>query len=209
MSQKLDSPGDRVKYLCRLSGLTRKEFSKKYQISESTLRAWELDITPISEKLMIRFLNALKNEGITTSPPWVRDAIGENPKVAFLKPLSTHKQNGITIDDEISYFLEAGINRVSYTVSNSCNEPFFKEGDIVGAIIYPSNQIEKIINRFCLVQTKENRNWELKLIKRSQKAGRFHLLCSQSHKNPDKCPVLYDIYLENVAPVVLLRKTGI
>lgn len=206
LPQKLNSPGARVQYLRRLSGLGRKEFSQKYRISESTLRAWELDITPISDKLLSRFLNAMEEEGIITSAPWIRHANGLNPKVKFLKPAEISTNKKITIEDEVNYFLEAGNNRVVCTVSDNFNEPFLSEGDIVGGIICRDKYIDNILDKICIVQKCDEKEWKIRLLKKSNIESRFNLLCLQSHKTPDLCPIEYDVSLSTIAPLVLLRK---
>lgn len=97
-AKKLNSQGAKVNYLRRLAGLSRGEFAEKYNISESTLRSWEFDITPISDKLMERFLKGLLQEGISISSEWMRGNSGE-----FLTFLATHEQKKFSNIKEEGY----------------------------------------------------------------------------------------------------------
>lgn len=204
IAQKLSTQGEKIKYLRRLCGLSRRDFFDKYQISESTLRSWELDISPISDRLMKKFLDALSHEGLSISPSWIRtEAHVEAPVKNDPSPLNLREK---TAEDEARFFLSSGANRVVKQVRTSCNLPYFREGDLVGGEICSADRSDLILENFCLGQLHSSQEWSLYLVKPSEKQGCFTLLHAKSFENPSGCRVLYDATIEKIAPVIWYRR---
>lgn len=206
-AQKLDSQGKKVKYLRQLSGLSRIEFSQKYDISESTLRSWELNISPISDRLMEKFLEGLLQEGISISASWIKEASGE--ALTFLTSHEVGSSLSIgekSVEDEINLFLKSGSNRFVKVISDSKNTPFFKEGDLVGGELTPPSSEILFLNNFCLVQTQNMKDWNVYLVRTSKSKGLYTLICAQSRENPIDYPILYNIKIDKVAPIIWFRK---
>ena len=209
IAQKLDSQGEKIKYLRRLCGLSRKDFFDKYQISESTLRSWELNISPISDRLMEKFLEALSQEGLSISAAWIRSSTQELPNSNVFElgiknnELNLHEK---TVEDEAQFFLRSGPGRLISRVKNTFNKPFFQKSDLVGGECCPLERDDLILDNFCLVQLSKALEWEIFLVKPSPHKNAFTLLCAQSYDNPIDCRILYDITIDKIAPIIWHRR---
>lgn len=204
--KKLSSKGKKITYLRQLTGCSRAEFAKKYNISDTTLRFWELDQAPISDKLMKKFLEGLIQEGIMVSRSWIEGSSSE--VLTFLTSEDSkrpHDIDQLALKKEINDFLEKSDYRVVNVISDSKNAPLFKNGDIVGGEICTLTSENHIIDNYCLVQEWESDKWELYLIKKSRD-GNYALLCSKTLENPVDFPVLYGVKIKQIAPVIWLRK---
>tara|TARA_A100000171_G_scaffold52609_1_gene71891 strand:+ start:2892 stop:3569 length:678 start_codon:yes stop_codon:yes gene_type:complete len=208
ISHKLETQGDKVKYLRRLCNLSRKAFFDKYQISESTLRSWELNISPISERLMDKFTAALENEGFSVSASWIRGNGSELP--VFITNTQNDPQNikDKTVEHESNFFLEAGPERIIYAINEDNNAPFFRKGDLVGGEVYDFSGKECFFDHFCLVKILDQEEWQPFLVKKSGDPNLVILLSAQSSKDPLKYPILYDVNLDKIAPIIWHRKVS-
>ena len=204
---KLASSGDRVKYLRKFTELSRAEFSKEHNISESTIRSWEFDSSPISEKLMKRLLEGFAKEGIETSAEWITK---ETEEFALL--IATHEvadSSTVTsahFQKESDLFLEEGSRRILQEVCSVHNAPFLKEGDLVGGEICSPDNHSLILDNFCLTRTYHSKEWDVRLVKKSEEEGRYTLLYAKSSEDPIAHPIQYNVELAEIAPILWIRK---
>ncbi len=207
IAQKLETQGDKIKYLRRLCGLSRKEFSDKYMISESTLRSWELNRSPISVRLMERFIEALSSEGFSISETWVRGNSTGTPTFVTGYSEKSFSFDEKSLEKEATFFLEVSPHRIVHAVEDSNNLPFFEKGSIVGGEILSDPLPDQVVDKFCLVQVCGSDKWSLHLVKPSPEKNLLTLASAQSMANPINFPILYNVNVERIAPVIWHRKT--
>ena len=77
VSKNTDSSvGKRIRDLRNASGYSRRDFSERHHMPEATLKSWELNISEISERMLLKLLNAFSVEGIYTSKEWILQGKG-------------------------------------------------------------------------------------------------------------------------------------
>lgn len=135
--QVLGPVGQRIRSVRGFTSLTRKAFCQKHNISEATLKAWELSVTTIREASLSRFLEALRAEGIVCSKGWIREGIG-SPPYKFNSNISSAEaqaeEHG-NILAEVNFFLKNNKNAVVFQIPDESMAPFYNAEDYIGAIL--------------------------------------------------------------------------
>jgi len=126
----------RLKFARLLTRLDRREFAKKYNLSEASLRSWENgDVPHITLNAINKCVKALRSEGIIVAPNWIR--FGESQKPKLLSPI---KVNNFT--EEIGVYNMLHPNSISLHIKDDFMLPDYKKGDFVmGRPIYENFEV--------------------------------------------------------------------
>lgn len=207
----LSKPGERLKYVRSLLRLSRSYLQEKYGLPEVTLKSWENDTTKLTQAGAQRCVEVYRSEGLIVSKDWIMQGIGLDPKqtvtVSHYFATPTIKELP-TEDDEVAMmrdgnaFKESYPNAVVMIVSNDDMRPFYWPGDYIGGKMRYGDAIETAVNKDCIIYLKNGERFFRRLIKNS--AGGYNLTCL----NPNEAtaePVLYNVEIDSVAPVIWRR----
>lgn len=209
--QELSTPGERLKLIRSLLRVSRSYLQEKYGLPEVTLKSWENGTTKITQAGANRCVEVYRSEGLIVSEDWIMEGIGLDPKKTvtvsqyFAIPTNTALP---TEDDEVAMvrdanvFKESHVNAVVMIVSNDDMRPFYRPGDYIGGKMRYNTDIEKAINKDCIVYLKNGERFFRRLIKNNTNS--YNLTCL----NPNEVtaePVLYNVEIEGVAPIIWHR----
>lgn len=210
--QVLNTPGDRLKYLRALLRFSRSYLQDKYGLPEVTLKSWENGTTKLTQTGAERCVDVYRNEGLIVSEDWILEGHGLDPKITadvshyFATPT---KKDLPLEDDEIAMVRDANTFKESYpnavvmVVSNDDMRPYFWPGDYIGGKIrYETEVIDSAVNKDCIVYLKNGERFFRRLIK--NRAGSYNLTCLNPNEVTSE-PVLYNVEIEGVAPVIWHR----
>lgn len=211
IKKKLVTPGQRLKYMRGLLRVSRSYLQNKYELPEVTLKAWENCTTKLSRNGAARCVTIYRSEGIIVSEDWLMDGIGLDPKVSVTVgnyfSIPTRKDLPLE-DDEIAMirdanvFKENNIQAVVMIVSNGDMRPFYCPGDYIGGKMRYGNAIETAINKDCIIHLNGGERLFRRLIKNT--VGRYNLTCLNPNETTTE-PVLYNVEIDSVAPVIWHR----
>jgi transcriptional regulator with XRE-family HTH domain len=126
---KLDNFGTRLKAL-RLSlfGLSREEFADKLNISEATIRSWEIGRTLIKSSSLGKLVEALNAAGLHVAMEWLTNGEG----------LSPFRDKDPSLEfSEKTIFFSLYQDAILLEIPDRSYEPLYYPGDLIGAI--PAN----------------------------------------------------------------------
>ena len=172
--------GARVTKLISMTGLSRKDFCLKYDIGTTTLRQWERPtLKGLTEKGAERLINFAQQESIKCSFEWLYNGNGlppyfeietkENNQSTQRRELDNNQQGLLgcneSMTEEIKRFKLGVQNAVIASITDEGLEPSYVKGDIVGGSFDSDADIEKYIDKTCIVYSEENDIFVRKLIK--------------------------------------------
>lgn len=136
-NNKLDSAHERLRFLRSITRLDRTSLAAKYNIPEITLRLWENDKVPITNKGINRCLEVYRQEGINVTEQWLKDGIGDLPTInhtliSFMdKSSPTAELIKNNIENDYAYFKNTYPDCILFKVSGEEMMPSYKSGDFV------------------------------------------------------------------------------
>ena len=122
------SPGERIRMLRIIIGISREDFCKKYYINFNTLTSIELDRLKISAKQLGKIMDAFCKEGLYITALWIMEAKGVPPTRRF-------PAHGTSQDDFLekwARFFEDNRNTIIHQIKSDHMEPFYSRDDLVG-----------------------------------------------------------------------------
>jgi len=208
---EFDTPGKRLKHIRSLLRMSRAYLQEKYGLPEVTLKSWENGTTNLTKSGAERCVEIYRSEGLIVSEDWILEGNGLEPTATITVShyFATPSNKDLPIeDDEIAMikdansFKESYANAVILIVSNDDMRPFYRPGDYVAGKMRFSTNIDDGINKDCIVYLKNGERFFRRLIKNS--SGGYNLTCLNPNENTAE-PVLYDVDVEGVAPVIWHR----
>lgn len=153
---------ERIKAARSLAGFAeRKAFCLNFGLPLATLEAWERGKNPLTLKGAKRIVEALRFVNVYCSEEWLMEGKGFSPRpleeisleldMAFSNTISSLEEN-LKIAKELSTFKTLNEGAIVTIVEDSCMTPFFEEGDYVGGIKQTSFNLEKALNKRCIVE---------------------------------------------------------
>lgn len=188
------TPGEQIKYLRELSGLSRSKFSQKYGISPNTLKYIENGKFLVNDNRKVFFKNIFEGLGFSF------DSIpsNKNNESSFLDKIS---KSEINIQYEIDFFKERNPNYVLYTISNNSMYPIFCTGDIIGGSkISDVNSFPDFNGSLCIVSDEINEKFIGRTIK--AKGNTIHIV-SCNHNDARRVPYLE---IKNVSSIAQISR---
>lgn len=144
--------GNRIRFIRHLTGKSRQYFSEKYDLSPSTLRAWETSKV-ISKKAAIRVCDTFSAEGVLLDINWIYGGQGDMPtleKVTLDLDKNISYEEDINIIQDLFSFKERHKDSVDAIVLNSELEPLCYIGNYVAGVPIKTN-LEILENKLCIV----------------------------------------------------------
>lgn len=209
---ELDTPGKRLKHIRSLLRVSRAYLQEKHGIPEVTLKSWENSTTNISKAGAERCVEIYLKEGLIVSSDWVLEGAGLEPKatISVSHYFATPSTQDLPVeDDELAMLRDANAFKESYPnavvmiVSNNDMQPFYKAGDYIGGKMRFGTDISDSTNKDCITYLKNGERFFRRLIKNN--IGGYNLTClNPSLDTPE--PVLYNVDIEGVAPIIWHRR---
>ncbi|KTD08531.1 hypothetical protein [Legionella jamestowniensis] len=210
-NQSLLTPGQRLKHIRSVLRLSRAYLQEKYGLPEVTLKSWENGTTKLTSTGAQRCVEAYRNEGIIVSEEWILEGVGLDPKstITVSHYFATPTNQDLPIEDEeismvkdANLFKESHSNAVIMIVSNADMRPFYLPGDYIGGRLRNLDKIETAVNKDCIVYLRNGEKFFRRLVKDT--LGYYNLTCLNPSETTSE-PVLYNVEIESVAPVIWHR----
>ncbi len=184
---------------------TRAAFCAKHGFIIQTIQMWELGENSPSSRQLQRFVDALKQEGISCSKEWLLHGVGDPPLLG--KPTTDDSPMQLSASDQVdrevqlftSLSARRGIKAVVLTVANANMQPDFVETDRVGGYEVAEENIDTMVGQTCLIKPKAKAPWQ---VGKLQKAGDHYVVATHS----SDCPPIVTTRLAGVAQIVWHRR---
>jgi phage repressor protein C with HTH and peptisase S24 domain len=209
---ELKTTSERLKAVRKFLRIPRQAMFERYNIPSVSLKAWENGTLKPSKPTLEKCIEAYKQEGILISEEWLLHGKGLPPKPLFQlnQYFSTPKEDNLDneLDDEISmlldieHFKKRHKNAVALIVSNDDMHPYYRCGDYVCGKLRYGDDIKSAVNKDCIIHLKNGDVFFRRVIQ--DKEGRYNLISLNPWGTTDS-PVLYNVDIEALAPVILHR----
>ncbi|MBX9621807.1 MAG: hypothetical protein K2X28_07290 [Alphaproteobacteria bacterium] len=153
------SPGERLYAIRSFVQSIRKEFCKKTGLSENTLRSWEKNSVPLSEKGAQRLCEVLAKEGILCTSEWLLKGTGASPltqeglKRKFDQAFGEQEADeDLEISREADLFLKKYPHSIIMVVLDNAMAPQFERGDYLGGASIPFPRLKAHLEKACIVE---------------------------------------------------------
>jgi len=209
--------GRRLRTARMMTGLTRKALEEKYNISASTIQAWEAaKAGGLTERGVARILAVLQQEGISCTAEWLLYDIGAGPQhmggggslqtnKLSSSEAGTNSPESRLITQELLVFRSLHLGTADLVVLDDGMEPKFRRGDYVAGVSRTGEAIEDAIGLDCIVQTSDG-NALFRRVKKSARSGLYNLMCVNPNTEVTETTV-YDQALVSAAPVIWHRRS--
>ncbi len=203
----------RVKSARMMSGLTRKDFSRKSRISIATLRSWEEPFqgrSGITSNGATIFIRALGMHDVLCTEAWLLRGEGPGPRLINLPPRApavfredrAQWSEEESILKDIESFKLNNTDSIVMLVGDDTMSPYFNCGDYVGGHRMKGADIAQLLGRTCIVET----NRGLFLRKLAVHLGRNRYTLAAENTNViDSGGTLCDLMLHSAAEVIWHR----
>ncbi|MBT4884564.1 MAG: hypothetical protein HON55_00250 [Legionellales bacterium] len=203
----------RLKKLRKMTHYSRKAFSEKYNISQGTLQNWETArFGGLTEKGAHTMIQALSTEGLFCSFEWLMYGVGNSPTITDVstkQTTQTKKANSAPeeelINAQLKLFKDLNPDAADFLVADDSMSPHYKEGQILAGRKRTGKEIEKLVNKTCIIETADKTQL-LRYIKKGNKQNTYNISClNKDAKVID--PFIYNAVLISAAPVTWVRTT--
>jgi transcriptional regulator with XRE-family HTH domain len=178
------SPGERLYAIRSFVQSIRKEFCKKTGLSENTLRSWEKNSVPLSEKGAHRLCDVLAKEGILCTPEWLLKGTGASPltqeglKRKFDQAFGEQgADEDLEISREADLFLKKYPHSIIMVVLDNAMAPQFERGDYLGGTSIPSPHLEEHLKKACIVELDAPQATLVRTLEKGRKPQTYALSC--------------------------------
>lgn len=182
---------ERVKRARMMTGLTRDEIEKKYNIPSNTLRIWESASEKrkgITEKGVRRLLSALKQEGVLVDSGWIMYGSGSGPSFDAIQDQNDNISLNIAVNEEsqlfneTATFLNSNPDNKTLIIRDECAAPFYRATDLIGARLYERPPAD-LDNELCLVEIKDGEMMPLSVSYKKKNSEFFLSYINKNYKN--------------------------
>lgn len=204
----------RVLSLRKMTGLSRRQFAKRYGVAPGTLQHWE-DVhgNGLTEKGAKRLIKALQTSGIYCAFEWLMQGIGQGPRLQqphntdseLLYETQNEDNEIIYIEQELALFYQHYKEAIDCIITDDGMWPLFKINDRVAGQRYYGAAIANCIHQECIVMTVEG-DLLVRELRQSELPNHYTLACINPRTNVAK-PIIYDVQLVSAAPVIWIRRT--
>lgn len=213
-----EARGRRLKSLRKMADFSRKALTIKYQISASTIQAWEDGkaggLTPKGAQ---RIVAALREEGVFCTVDWLMHGVGQAPHLAervFLRtaetPTAFNTQSNLTVAEtitrELLVFRQLHTDVVDMIVNDDGMGAFYIPGDTIAGVRSRGTEIEKLCGKECIVEL-QNGEVLFRRLRRGDVSNTFHLQCLNLDTTV-KEPFRYNQTLLSAAAVIWHRRAN-
>lgn len=193
--------GKRVRYVRdHLLNLSRAEFCKHSDISNQSLKAWELAWGGgLTESGAKKFARQAEKLGVHCSPPWLLHGIGTQPAPANSKKNQHSSQEDEQIAKELLAFRETP-NTIDTTVTDDAMKPLLSPGDYVGGILQNTDQS---VSHPCII-IDTNDNLYTRILELGTEPNKFNLI--SLNEKTAQAKEIRNIEIKQAAPIIWIRK---
>lgn len=211
----------RLKSLRKMTRLSRSVFSERYGVPSGTLQNWEsARFGGLTEKGAKIALSAIRSEGIYCSFEWLMYGIGPSPQLndklfentnnpSLIDEGLSKQETNIdsqlaTIAQELLIFRKLNPNAIDFVVRDNGMEPLFVLGEYVAGCRRYQTDISSAVNQNCIIQTATG-DMLLRHLSQGSAPDLYTLICMNPTARVER-PVIYDVKLTYVAPVIWTRR---
>ena len=210
------TPNERLEYIRNLLNLSRPDIARKYGLSQETLRACEKNRNTLTEKTLNKLIEIYRHEGLIVSKEWILTGGGFDPKIhkdisKYFSEIEKSNLSKQENDDEFlmikeaEFFKNLAANSIILSVTTNEMMPFYSPGDYVGGRLMKKEDIPKAIGKDCIAVLHDGSKFFRRLVRNSTGDG-FNLVCINPSWGSTLEPVLYDVDIESIAPVIWHRR---
>lgn len=216
LQQKLKTltPAERLRSIRTQLRHSRNYICQTYKLPIDTLRAWENGKVRLTEKAITRCLSIYRKEGVILSKSWIVTGEGLPPKLAveignFFE--SDNQKQNLEMDDtllmvkEADFFKNLNPDSTILLVTTEEMLPYYAPGDYVGGRLKSKTDIDDCIGKDCIVISKSQKKYFRRLSKNILD-GSYNLVCHNPHWGKTLEPVIFDVDIESVAPIIWHRR---
>ena len=159
----------RLKRLRKTTGLSRKDFSSKYNISPGTLQNWETArFGGLTEKGANLMISALKCEQVFCSFEWLMYQSGSSPNFERIEhipqePLNTDSYS--SAQDDLMVFQKSNPNAIYIKLCDDSMTPHFSAGQLVAGVKKSSRHLANFCGHACILKIVDMKALLLRIIK--------------------------------------------
>ena len=218
-SYLLKTPGERLRYIrATLLRVTRNYIANQYGLSADTLRAWESNKQPLTENGFKRCMDIYRAEGVLIARDWILAGEGFTPKVAInlqrvFEEIEEDKESNQLNDEvlmlkEADFFKKLTSNSIIMLVTTEEMLPFYAPGDYIGGYALKGKLINSAVGKDCIVKATTGEQFFRRLTKHTTSEV-YNLSCLNPIWGSTLEPVIYDVRVDWVAPVIWHRRLNI
>ncbi|MGL5784354.1 MAG: hypothetical protein ACRCYZ_02630 [Alphaproteobacteria bacterium] len=154
------TPGSRLRAIRAFCASSRQLFCQETGISESTLKAWENDVSPLTGKGANLLAKIFHQRGIGCTQAWLLR--GEEPSpIRKITPFSSHKLGEEDYLAQEIALLQACYQRprsrfISFAIKTHEMEPFFQKGDWIAGVEASVGKLKTLLQMPLIVQDSNN-----------------------------------------------------
>ena len=207
----INETANRIRQTRALSGLTRPELEKNYDVKNTTLAKWESGVTMLSLKGAHQLVNAFKANSVFCTAEWLLTGTGEEPYVVsfshpVVSPEIITKDPAILLMEELRSFKKIYSNAVVCLINDDTMLPQFALGDYVGGVKIEKEDIGPLFNKACIVEFLDGRK-KLRQVIPGRQFGLYNLYATNMRARLQPS-ILMDVELKTIAPIVWHRFLG-
>lgn len=214
-SDSADARAARLRRIRNLANLTRKEMCARSGIKLDTLIGWEVARHGgLTENGAKKIIDCIAGENVQCTLSWLLHERGPSPIVlpqdAHFKTTLKHDATDILlseeklISNELHLFHAQYPDAMSYKVEDDAMSPHYLVNDYVAGVKRASQKISPFIGYDCIVQLEDGKIL-LRCLHEGTIQNKYTLLCHNT-KTTSSMPVLHDVKLIYVAPVIWMRR---
>lgn len=178
---------------------TRIAFSKKYGISDASLKHWEGGSGKISLFSLKKLVDAFQREGVVCNEEYILNG-GTKEKGNAEK--ETEMEMDANIKTELAFFYKQYKNADHVFINDDTMRPFLKKGDVVVGLKHKLDQIRFAHGKLCIINTVNN----LSYVKFIEKTNLPNIICMRTGNNSDKFSFLLNLAeVLYFAPVIWIK----
>ena len=201
----------RLKRLRKTTGLSRKDFSSKYNISPGTLQNWETArFGGLTEKGAHLMISALKCEQVFCSFEWLMYQSGSGPNFERIDNVSQQPDikhfKCSSPQEDLQVFQKTNPSTLSLKISDDSMSPHFYSNQLVAGTKKSPKHLAAHYGHICIVKIATSSELVLRLLKPNSPMSE---LCYLIHTNPlaQSSTELNQLYkIDYFAPIEWIRQ---
>jgi transcriptional regulator with XRE-family HTH domain len=209
-----EARGLRVRRIRNMANLTRQEMCDNTGININSLKGWEIGrygglTTQGAEKI----ISLVATQGVKCALDWLMYGIDKGPTVQtdtlnfnhedVLEDEDASRSENEKIIEELALFTKHYPEASHFIVQDKGMIPFYYPGEHVAGVSMSGQKIDKAIGSNCIIKT-EDGTILLRELRKGLEHNTYTLICLNTHEMQE--PVLYNVKISSVAPVLLHRK---
>lgn len=185
--------GMRLRTLREQTGLTRSQFAREVNVSEHTLKSFELGTRELPIQKAREYSRIFLFAGIDVSFDFLY--YGKEPEPSDDVVIN----DNLNIQNEIIFFKKNNPSSIILTIQDSQMAPFFNKGDIVGGQkVTNENQFVLLKGHVCIIEDTSGNQYLRRIIK---SVGRRVTSCTLQTENHDLQPLVEEFEAYSIAQV--------